>query len=146
MISAFATAHLIVLLASTCVLFSSQQYPASGATGDDLSSIYYVYATVAMPWCLHAILLAWFHASEFILVAWYRPDQVNFSSFLLNHSKAYGVAQLMCVIEYVLEAYLFPRAKVMAGWGGGVTLANASFSLGCMLAIGGLAMRFVAIA
>ena len=49
-----------------------------------------------------------FHFSEFVVTSLIRPQNLSTDSFLLNHSKAYGIAAATSWIEYLLEAWLFP--------------------------------------
>lgn len=36
------------------------------------------------------------------------PETLSLSSFLLNHSKEYGVAAAASLIEFFIEVYFFP--------------------------------------
>ncbi|KAJ1641357.1 Isoprenylcysteine carboxyl methyltransferase family-domain-containing protein [Pavlovales sp. CCMP2436] len=62
-------------------------------------------------WSAYMAILCFFHEVEFLLTAAYRPDTLSADNFLLNHSKAYHVAVLLCWAEFWLEWWLFG-----AGW------------------------------
>lgn len=66
------------------------------------------------PWstiCIYAVILSSFHFSEYMLTAVYNPESLSTDSFLLNHSKEYGIAAVASWIEFLIEAYLFPNSK-----------------------------------
>ncbi len=52
--------------------------------------------------------MSFFHFSEFVITSVIRPKNLSSESFLLNHSKAYGIAALTSWIEYLIELWLFP--------------------------------------
>lgn len=52
--------------------------------------------------------MSFFHFSEFMITSIIRPKNLSQDSFLLNHSKAYGIAALTSWIEYLFELYFFP--------------------------------------
>ncbi|XP_014607976.1 PREDICTED: protein-S-isoprenylcysteine O-methyltransferase [Polistes canadensis] len=57
-------------------------------------------------------MLAIFHYSEFLSIAWANPSSLSIDSFVLNHSIAYGIAASFSWIEYVLERQLYPQMKM----------------------------------
>lgn len=61
-------------------------------------------------WSAYAFVLVFFHELEYLLTAAYRPDTLSFDNFLLNHSRAYGIATLACWAEFWLEWWLLPRS------------------------------------
>lgn len=85
-------------------------------------------------WCLYAVFLACFHLGEFLLTARNQPRDVTADSFLLNHSRAYGVAFAAAVVEFWVSAAISPASR------------NYLFSLvlGATLCAAGQALRAVA--
>jgi protein-S-isoprenylcysteine O-methyltransferase len=67
--------------------------------------------TYEMRWCLYAISMSAFHFGEFALTAAHQPHEVTADSFLLNHSRAYGIAAVASWIEFWAEVYLTPGLK-----------------------------------
>ncbi|XP_076237243.1 isoprenylcysteine carboxylmethyltransferase ste14 [Calliopsis andreniformis] len=59
----------------------------------------------------YAAVLAAFHYSEFLSIAWINPSTLSIDSFILNHSIAYGVAACSSWIEFVIERQYFPEMK-----------------------------------
>jgi protein-S-isoprenylcysteine O-methyltransferase len=53
-------------------------------------------------------IMTFFHFSEFIVTSVIRPQNLSTDSFLLNHSKAYGIAASVSWLEYLIELWLFP--------------------------------------
>lgn len=49
-----------------------------------------------------------FHYSEFLSIAVCNPKTLTPSSFMLNHSVAYGIAAITSWIEYILWHYFLP--------------------------------------
>ncbi|XP_076180826.1 isoprenylcysteine carboxylmethyltransferase ste14 isoform X1 [Ptiloglossa arizonensis] len=60
---------------------------------------------------VYMTILATFHYSEFLSIAWINPSAVSIDSFILNHSLAYGMAACFSWIEFVLERQYFPIMK-----------------------------------
>ncbi|KAK4024517.1 hypothetical protein OUZ56_009939 [Daphnia magna] len=56
-------------------------------------------------------VMSFFHFSEFVVTSVIRPQNLTSESFLLNHSKAYGIAALVSWVEYWTELWLFPGLK-----------------------------------
>nr|SVE88239.1 EOG090X0CFU [Daphnia similis] len=56
-------------------------------------------------------VMSFFHFSEFVVTSIIRPQNLTSESFLLNHSKAYGIAALVSWAEYWTELWLFPGLK-----------------------------------
>nr|SVE74831.1 EOG090X0CFU [Daphnia carinata] len=56
-------------------------------------------------------IMSFFHFSEFVVTSVIRPQNLTPESFLLNHSKAYGIAALVSWVEYWTELWLFPGLK-----------------------------------
>ncbi|XP_066593119.1 protein-S-isoprenylcysteine O-methyltransferase [Prorops nasuta] len=73
-----------------------------------------VYLFAPTSWQLFGIygaVLAMFHYSEFLAIAWTNPSAVSINSFMLNHSVAYGVAACSSWIEFLLERHFFSVYK-----------------------------------
>ncbi|XP_046454900.1 protein-S-isoprenylcysteine O-methyltransferase-like [Daphnia pulex] len=79
----------------------------------------------------YILIMSFFHFSEFVVTSVIRPQNLSLESFLLNHSKAYGIAALISWIEYWTEFWLFPGFK-NAYW---ISM------LGLLLCIGGEVLR-----
>ncbi len=60
------------------------------------------------PFGLYICVLSFFHYSEYLVTSVISPSTLSLDSFLLNHSREYGVAALASWVEYGLESYLFP--------------------------------------
>jgi len=69
------------------------------------------WSLVAVRWCCYALALAAFHSAEFLTTARYKWRDLSFDSWLLNHSRAYGIAFLAAVAEFWAEAALAPGLK-----------------------------------
>ncbi|KAI4497457.1 hypothetical protein M0802_007468 [Mischocyttarus mexicanus] len=57
-------------------------------------------------------LLAIFHYSEFLSIAWASPSTLSIDSFVLNHSIAYAIAAFSSWAEYVIERHFYPEMKM----------------------------------
>lgn len=60
---------------------------------------------------VYITILATFHYTEFLSIAWINPSTLSIDSFILNHSIAYGVAACSSWIEFVVERQYFPVMK-----------------------------------
>ena len=58
---------------------------------------------------LFLISLALYHVSEVLLVYYYEPEELNFSSFLI--SLPYVTALFIGLVEYIVTWYLYPSFK-----------------------------------
>lgn len=56
-------------------------------------------------------VIAFFHYSEFLAIAWSNPRSLNIDTFMLNHSIAYAVAAMASWLEFTIEAYAYPPLK-----------------------------------
>lgn len=56
-------------------------------------------------------LIAFFHFTEFLAIAYSNPRSLNIDTFMLNHSVAYAVAAVFSWTEYTIEAYFYPPLK-----------------------------------
>jgi len=65
----------------------------------------------------HGYALFWisqvvYHSAEFLFTVTCHPTNVSWDSFLINHSTAYSIAQVVCHVEFWIEAIFFPKLKV----------------------------------
>ncbi|XP_031830185.1 isoprenylcysteine carboxylmethyltransferase ste14 [Nomia melanderi] len=60
---------------------------------------------------VYIIVLATFHYSEFLSIAWTNPSSLSIDSFILNHSIAYGVAACSSWVEFIVERQYLPGIK-----------------------------------
>jgi len=67
------------------------------------------------PFGLYLCTLTFFHYSEYLATSITSPKTLSMDSFLLNHSRAYGIAALASLMEYGLEAYFVPGWLVLGG-------------------------------
>ncbi|XP_029675132.1 LOW QUALITY PROTEIN: protein-S-isoprenylcysteine O-methyltransferase [Formica exsecta] len=61
---------------------------------------------------IYMTILASFHYSEFLAIAWTNPALLSIDSFILNHSIAYGVAASLSWIEFFIERHYFYELKL----------------------------------
>ena len=59
----------------------------------------------------YMMCLSFFHLSEYVFTALFNQSEVSTDSFLLNHSKEYGLAALASWIEFFIELWFFPTLK-----------------------------------
>jgi len=64
-----------------------------------------------LQWFLYTSLLAVFHASEWYVTAAYRPTQLGYKSWIINHSIPYTIVQIASAVEFWVEWTLFPSLK-----------------------------------
>ena len=64
-------------------------------------------------WQLGAFVSCWclFHWMEYCMTGLFHPQALCFTSFLLNHSRAFHLALLASLVEYAVEALLVPSWK-----------------------------------
>ncbi|XP_011864500.1 PREDICTED: protein-S-isoprenylcysteine O-methyltransferase [Vollenhovia emeryi] len=79
-------------------------------------------------------VLASFHYSEFLAIAWTNPAMLSIDSFILNHSVAYGIAACLSWIEFLIERHYF----------NGMKMPSVVSYLGLMLCISGEMLRKLA--
>ncbi|KAK2578009.1 hypothetical protein KPH14_008437 [Odynerus spinipes] len=73
-----------------------------------------IVSTASPSWKMFGVymaVLAVFHYTEFLAIAWTNPSSLSIDSFVLNHSIAYGVAACSSWIEFMVERYYFPEMK-----------------------------------
>jgi len=87
-------------------------------------------------WCVYLWLLSVFHAGEWYITAAYRPKELAYKSWIINHSLPYTAVQLASVCEFWLEALLFPSLK--ARW--------LLIVLSTILSIGAIGVRILGMA
>jgi protein-S-isoprenylcysteine O-methyltransferase len=61
---------------------------------------------------IYAAILATFHYSEFLAIAWTNPAALTVDSFILNHSLAYGFAASLSWLEFLIERHFFYQMKL----------------------------------
>ncbi|KAF7405541.1 hypothetical protein HZH66_004447 [Vespula vulgaris] len=61
---------------------------------------------------VYMAVIAIFHYTEFLAIAWTNPSSLSIDSFVLNHSVSYGIAACSSWIEFVIERYYFPEMKM----------------------------------
>ncbi|XP_032663601.1 protein-S-isoprenylcysteine O-methyltransferase [Odontomachus brunneus] len=61
---------------------------------------------------IYMAVLATFHYSEFLAIAWANPATLSIDSFILNHSIIYGVAASISWLEFLVERYYFHNMKL----------------------------------
>jgi protein-S-isoprenylcysteine O-methyltransferase len=60
---------------------------------------------------LYLSVLSLFHFSEYLITSIINPKSLSLDSFLLNHSKEYGIAAIAAVTEFTVEAHFWPQLK-----------------------------------
>lgn len=73
-----------------------------------------IFSTALPSWRMFGVyvaVLAMFHYTEFLAIAWTNPSSLSIDSFVLNHSVAYGVAACSSWIEFMIERYYFSELK-----------------------------------
>ena len=55
--------------------------------------------------------MSFFHLSEYVTQAIFNPRTLSLSSFLIDHSREYGIAAVVSWVEFWLEYYFFPSMK-----------------------------------
>eukprot|EP00052_Salpingoeca_macrocollata_P007492 m.60273 g.60273 ORF g.60273 m.60273 type:complete len:271 (-) comp16078_c0_seq2:43-855(-) len=123
--------------AALYVLSSRQLYkPTSFALGLAMgTSIFLLSFFPSQPEVgLYCMVMTFFHFSEFVTVALFCPHKLSFNSFLLNHSREYGIAALAGLLEYSVEVYFFPGLKhgMITLLGLGLVVVGELFRLGAM--------------
>ncbi|RHY02000.1 hypothetical protein DYB28_012881 [Aphanomyces astaci] len=95
----------------------------------------WVYRNAVIQWSLYVVCLTFFHFSEFISTAAFKPGFVSYESFLLNHSDAYHMALAAGCVEFWLESHFFPELKYIhdvSSVGLFLIVLGASFRVGAM--------------
>jgi len=92
-------------------------------------------------WCTYFTCLAFFHFMEFTSTAFYVPYSLGYSSWIINHSKAYTLASIVGWAEFWLELLVFPSLKSSALWpvpalGLATVAAGQFFRTGAMVTCG----------
>jgi len=67
--------------------------------------------TPVTQWFTFTFLLSIFHAGEWYVTAAYRPRELEYKSWIINHSVPYSAVQLACAFEFWVEYLLFPSLK-----------------------------------
>lgn len=80
---------------------------------------------------VYTMSMCCFHFMEFISTAKFHPETLSFSSFLLNHSRAYHIAFFASFAEFWVELVFFPEMKRI----------SLIFALGLVMVLFGQAIR-----
>lgn len=67
--------------------------------------------TPVLQWFMFLLLLCIFHAGEWYVTAAYRPKELAYKSWIINHSVPYTAVQLASAAEFWLEYLLMPWLK-----------------------------------
>ncbi|XP_047347455.1 protein-S-isoprenylcysteine O-methyltransferase [Vespa velutina] len=73
-----------------------------------------IFSTASPSWRMFGVymaVIAIFHYTEFLAIAWTNPSTLSIDSFVLNHSISYGIAACSSWIEFIVERYYFPDMK-----------------------------------
>lgn len=65
-------------------------------------------AEVWMALGVYICVVSFFHISEYLSTAFLNPSTLKIESFLINHSTAYNIAHVLCIVEYFLWSWLIP--------------------------------------
>lgn len=60
---------------------------------------------------VYLVSLVFFHFSEYVTTSIFNAHTLSIDSFLINHSREYGIAAIVSWIEYTVEFYFFPQMK-----------------------------------
>ncbi|CAG8770247.1 9883_t:CDS:2, partial [Gigaspora rosea] len=55
--------------------------------------------------------LSLFHELEYLFTALFNANILSLDSFLINNGQQYHIAHAAAIIEFLIEAYLFPNHK-----------------------------------
>jgi hypothetical protein len=110
-----------------------------------------VFSPLSRQFAIYTVFLTFFHLAEFFMTACFNFHTLTWSSFLLDHSRAYSIAFLASFAEYWIEFLLFPSLKHHSFFvfiGALICLAGQTFRTGAMLSAGSnfshqIAVRFV---
>lgn len=107
------SAHLCVFICVTRQHFAIfwRAYGIGGLFLCGLSVIYYASRTWHA-FGLYLCIVAFFHISEYLATALFNPSTLKLESFLINHSVAYNIAHLLCVVEYLFWCWFSPSVKL----------------------------------
>ncbi|XP_055640315.1 protein-S-isoprenylcysteine O-methyltransferase isoform X3 [Toxorhynchites rutilus septentrionalis] len=86
------------------------------------------------PFGTYATLMAVFHYSEYLGIAFCNPKTLSPDSFILNHSVHYALAAAASWVEFFVEVYFYPELKTY----------RLLWLLGLLLCLGGEALRKLA--
>lgn len=65
---------------------------------------------VPLPFIMYVSSVSLAHLFEYLFVCAYHPDELCWSSFLIDQSSAYVAAHIFSICEYFLELYFIPGA------------------------------------
>jgi protein-S-isoprenylcysteine O-methyltransferase len=125
--------------------FGSKGIARTGVTGFVLGAIFMsgfwlgIYSTNLPQFAIYACFMSLFHFLEFLLTAVYHSDDLTWSSFLLDHSRDYGIAFLACLTEHCFECLAVPFLKnfTLLTWVGILLcIVGQVFRTGAMISAG----------
>lgn len=93
-----------------------------------------IFFTASPSWQMfgaYMAIIAMFHYTEFLAIAWTNPSTLSIDSFVLNHSISYGIAACSSWIEFIIERYYYPEMK----------MASSISYIGLILSISGEFLR-----
>lgn len=64
----------------------------------------FIFIGAVTRWSIYLALLSAFHFAEWYITVVYRPKEVSADSWVINHSKAYTIAQIAATVEYWVVA------------------------------------------
>ncbi|XP_012270623.1 protein-S-isoprenylcysteine O-methyltransferase [Orussus abietinus] len=103
-----------VILVAVCREFLYQVAVRAAFLGYAFGVGILIYLTAPLSWKIFGIyvsVLATFHYTEFLSIAWTNPGSLSTDSFVINHSVAYGIAACSSWAEFFVERYFLPEMK-----------------------------------
>jgi protein-S-isoprenylcysteine O-methyltransferase Ste14 len=105
--------HIGILIVSTCFHLLTNVYEA-GSPIENLNSGRVEDLSSGVPrlgfliqWSAYVTCLVFFHFAEFFITAVKQPKVLSYTSYLINHSTNYTIANLIAWAEYWIECALF---------------------------------------
>lgn len=71
---------------------------------------------LALQWTVYSIFLCIFHLAEFFSTCIYNPSVTSSDSFMINQSKAYTAAALVCLVCFLLCSCVDGLRYIYALW------------------------------
>lgn len=96
---------------------------------------YYGETYALQTFAFYMMCCCFFHFSEFLITAAFKPGFVSYDSFLINHSTAYTIAFVASQVEFWVETICFPHWKM---WQGSIALGIFCILLGHFFRIGAM--------
>lgn len=79
---------------------------------------------LALQWTVYSIFLCIFHLGEFFSTCIYNPSVTSSDSFMINQSKAYTAAALVCLVCFVMQLRWWLKLYLHCG-------AEYSYAVNC---------------